>query len=185
MEITPDLHESLILPGRTRRSAHSAALQLNDKLRGYHLAFSSTWKQIRPSTPHHDSLPLPPKSWKQMLKHPHANEFQKAVEKEYRALESKGTFIYIEKGGITQKPLPLMWTFIYKFDENGFLTKCWFTPVLIQASHCVGGSLGRRLPVYITSNPMAASWSFSGRKALYLCTHRITVILRIYPYPSV
>ena len=58
-----------------------------------------------------------------MLKHPHANEFRKAAEKEYRALESKGTFTYIEKGGITQKPLPLMWTFIYKFDENGFLTK--------------------------------------------------------------
>jgi hypothetical protein len=30
-----------------------------------------------------------------------------------------------------------------------FHRNCGFTPVLIQASHYVGGSLSRRLPVYI------------------------------------
>ena len=29
-----------------------------------------------------------------MVKHPYANEFKKAAEKEYRGLESKGTFTY-------------------------------------------------------------------------------------------
>ena len=63
-----------------------------------------------------------------MLKHPYKEEFLQAAEKEYRGLELKGTFEYITKNdpqvqNSNQKPLPLMWTFVYKFDENGFLNK--------------------------------------------------------------
>ena len=118
-QVSSNLNESLILPGRTRRSAYMAALQQNNKLGGYHSAFCSTWTHL-PSTPHRDSLPLFPKFWKQIVKHPYANEFKKAAEK---GLESKDTFTYIVKERVTQKPLPLMWTFLYKFDENSYLFK--------------------------------------------------------------
>ena len=103
-------------------------IQQNKALRSYHSAFGSIWKTAKPKGLHRDSLPPPPKSWKQMLKHPYKEEFLQAAEKEYRGLESKGTFEYIAENdprvqNSNQKPLPLMWTFVYKFDENGFLDK--------------------------------------------------------------
>jgi hypothetical protein len=60
-----------------------------------------------------------------MLKHKHSIEFKKAADKEYNALLQKGTFKYIEKSktGSEAQVLPLMWTFTYKFDQDGFLLK--------------------------------------------------------------
>jgi hypothetical protein len=87
-----------------------AALQQNE-LGGYHSASCSTWTHL-PNTPHYDLLPPPPKSWKQIVKYPYVNKFKKAAEKEYQGLESKGTFTFIAKERVTQKPLPLMWTFL-------------------------------------------------------------------------
>ncbi len=47
------------------------------------------------------------------------------ADKEYNALLKKGTFEYIEKSKIDSKAqvLPLMWVFIYKFDQDGYLLK--------------------------------------------------------------
>ena len=103
-------------------------IQQNRALRSYYSAFGSIWKSAKPKDLHRDSLPPPLKSWKQMLKHPYKEEFLQAAKKEYRGLESKGTFEYIAENDLrvqnsNQKPLPLMWTFVYKFDENGFLDK--------------------------------------------------------------
>ena len=60
-----------------------------------------------------------------MLKHPHSAEFRKAADKEFKALLEKGTFQYIEKSRVddTKDPLPLMWVFTYKFDQDGYLLK--------------------------------------------------------------
>ena len=63
-----------------------------------------------------------------MLKHPYKQEFLQAAEKEYQSIESKETFEYIAENDsrvqeYSQKPLPLMWTLVYKSDENGFLDK--------------------------------------------------------------
>ena len=60
-----------------------------------------------------------------MLKHQYANEFKKAVDKEFSALLNKGTFEYIPKSEIDDDttPLPLMWVFTYKFDQDGYLLK--------------------------------------------------------------
>ena len=58
-----------------------------------------------------------------MLKHPHSTEFRKAADKEFNALLEKGTFEYIEKSKVDDEPLPLMWVFTYKFDQDGYLLK--------------------------------------------------------------
>ena len=60
-----------------------------------------------------------------MLKHTHSVEFRKAADKEFNALLEKGTFEYIEKSKVddTKDPLPLMWVFTYKFDQDGYLLK--------------------------------------------------------------
>ena len=86
------------------------------------------WRSAKPKGLHRDNFPPCPKSWKQILKHPYNQEFLQAAEKEYRSIESKETFEYIAENDsrvqeYSQKPLPLMWTFVYKFDENGFLDK--------------------------------------------------------------
>jgi hypothetical protein len=59
-----------------------------------------------------------------MLKHPHSIEFKKAADKEFNVLLRKGTFEYIDKSKVnTKDPLPLMWVFTYKFDQDGYLIK--------------------------------------------------------------
>ena len=91
---------------------------------GYYASFSTAVKaggMTKP--PHRDTLPAPPNSWKQMLKHPHSTEFRKAADKEFNALLEKGTFEYIEKSKVDTEPLPLMWVFTYKFDQDGYLLK--------------------------------------------------------------
>ena len=123
-----DLQDRFILPGRTRSSAHVVTLQQNGALAGYYSAFSTIWKSAKPKGLHRDNFPPCPKSWKQILKHPYNQEFLQAAEKEYRSIESKETFEYIAENDsrvqeYSQKPLPLMWTLVYKFDENGFLDK--------------------------------------------------------------
>jgi hypothetical protein len=115
---------NIIQGSRTRRSAYVAALRQTDKLIGYYASFNTAVKAGGMTKPlHRNTLPAPPNSWKQMLKHPHSAEFRKAADKEFRALLEKGTFEYIEKSKVDNDPLPLMWVFTYKFDQDGYLLK--------------------------------------------------------------
>ena len=70
-------------------------------------------------------LPPEPKSWKEMLTHPHASQFKLAADKEFTDLLAKKTFEYVDNSSIDQEesPLPLLWVFKYKFDSNGYLVK--------------------------------------------------------------
>ena len=85
-------------------------MQQLDKLIGYHASFNTTIRARGVTKPlHQDTLPPPPKSWKQMQKHLYAKEFKKAVDKEFNALLNKGTFEYIDKSKVDkQEPLLLM-----------------------------------------------------------------------------
>ena len=58
-----------------------------------------------------------------MLKHEYSNEFKKAADKEFNALLNKGTFKYVKKSKVNEKPLLLIQVFTYKFDQDGFLLK--------------------------------------------------------------
>ena len=125
-EISAEFDSRNVIQGsRTRRSAHATALKQTDELVGYFSAFSTARKAVITKPPHRDTLPPLPKSWKQMLKHQYSNEFKRAADKEYNALVSKGTFNYVAKSQVKDdtSPLPLMWVFTYKFDQDGYLLK--------------------------------------------------------------
>src|SRR5436853_1468638 len=123
-KISRNINPENILKG-TRRLAYIIVLQQLDKLVGYHALFNTAIRAGGVTKPlHQDTLPPPPKSWKQMQKHPYAKEFKKVADKEFNALLNKGTFEYIDKSKVDkQEPLPLMWVFTYKFDQDGYLIK--------------------------------------------------------------
>lgn len=153
-EVSADLDEANILPeGVTRRrkkidrrEAYATALDntANRELNAFHTAFASGFSASffdnglyrddspSPSTSkseqrfHRDDLPPEPKTYHQMLKHPHSQGFMKAVEVEITALQNKNTWTEVSldhasKAGKT--PIPTTWVFKYKFDEQGYLTK--------------------------------------------------------------
>src|SRR5205814_5567998 len=99
-KISRDINPENILK-RTRRSAYITVLQQSDKLIGYYASFNTAIRAGGVTKPlHQDILPPPPKSWKQMQKHPYAKEFKKVVDKEFNALLNKGTFEYIDKSKV-------------------------------------------------------------------------------------
>ena len=128
--IAADFDEANIILQRTRRkAAHAVALTQGSELVVYHSAFTSQLsdKSLAKQCPSPAELPLPPKSWRQMLKHPHAEGFKIAAQKEYNDLFAKGTFELQSKAQMDPQQLtnqlPLIWRFIYKFDDNSSLLK--------------------------------------------------------------
>jgi len=71
---------------------------------------------------HREDMPPEPKSWKEMLNHPLRDHFRAAAHREIRALIAKHTWDEVEppKGART---IPTKWTFNYKPDADGFITK--------------------------------------------------------------
>ena len=151
-EISADLDITNILPEgvtrrRKRKQAYAAALEgvTQGKVNVYHTAFSAfvtagayytAAQGSRPETDsdtnlerkrfHRENLPLEPRSYHQMLKHPHAEGFKQAVITEITALQRKNTWTEVSyshalKAGKT--PIPTTWVFKYKFDDQGYLTK--------------------------------------------------------------
>jgi hypothetical protein len=122
---------------RTRRPRHQAyhtILDSVDTLVGYHSAFSGGLTQPGTQRLHQDTLPPPPKNWRQMLQHPFVEQFKEAAQAEYDELNTQGTFEAVDKHRITHRILPLMWNFTYKLDSDGYLTR-------FKARICVRGDL--------------------------------------------
>ena len=92
-------------------------LQELEKFCAYFSAFAIGLRRL-----HRDQLPLPPRSWRELQRHPNREGFLAAAEKEYRDLERRQTFRPVPKTP-NLKLLPLMWVFTYKFDTDGFLEK--------------------------------------------------------------
>jgi hypothetical protein len=83
----------------------------------------STFAVIIKSTRlHRDSLSSSSKLWRDMLRHSHAKDFQKATEFEYQTLIKMSIFTEVFKA-LNQKLLLLIWMFIYKFDLARFLIR--------------------------------------------------------------
>ncbi len=82
---------------------------------------------------HRDKVPLPPRNWRQMLKHQYAKEFQQAASIEFKEIGDRGTWIPVPqpKGAFV---IPLKWVYTYKFDADGLVTK-------FKARLCVRGDL--------------------------------------------
>ena len=115
---------------KARKQAHFADLERLDELPGYYAAFATG---LQCGRLHRDQLPPLPRTWQEMLKHPHKDGFLAAADKEYKDLERRGTFKVVKKTQAT-KTLPVMWVFDYKFDMNGYLAKQ-------KARLCVRGDL--------------------------------------------
>jgi hypothetical protein len=88
-EISNDSSEDNIIVEcmRHRRQAYMTALQEPEKLDTYPSAFAIGLRRV-----HREQLPPPPRSWKELLKHPQHEGFRAAAEKEYRDLERRQTF---------------------------------------------------------------------------------------------
>ena len=108
------------------KNAYLIALAYNQELARYYSAFLaalSITTGIRRL--YKDTLPDPPRTYRQIRSHIHATEFQAACNKEIKALFDKDMFIYINKSkvftGIVL--LPLIWVFTYKFNKDRYLNK--------------------------------------------------------------
>ena len=152
-EITASLDTDNILPegvGRSRRSSRKDAYvtSLDQAVQGsmnaFHAAFSAyitagtyynkeqksppTVTNTEPSVSHlhRDTLPSEPHSYRQMLKHPHAQGFLQAIQVEITALERKKTWMEVPLDHAlkaNKRPILTIWSFKYKFDDQGYLIK--------------------------------------------------------------
>jgi hypothetical protein len=77
---------------------------------------------IKSTRLHLDNLLSSSKLWRDMLRHSHAEDFQKVVEFEYQTLIKMSIFNVVLKA-LDQKSLSLIWVFIYKFDLARFLIR--------------------------------------------------------------
>ena len=77
-----------------QQAAFFIELERLQELPAYRAAFSTglQYGQIKHDHLHHDQLPLAPRSWKEMLRHPHKEGFLAAVNKKYSDLEHRNTF---------------------------------------------------------------------------------------------
>jgi hypothetical protein len=71
-----------------------------------------------------DLLRPPPRNWKELESHPLGDRFKQAAHQEITGLLKKGTWRVMDRERVRGKPLPLMWVFTYKFDQDGNLEKC-------------------------------------------------------------
>ena len=132
-EVSSNVSENLIVTTQrtrkpTRRYAYLATLQQPEKLQAYFAAFASGLTR-----PHRNELLPEPRSWNELQRHPYRDGFLAAMETEYRALERHQTFSLVPNS-VGRKLLPLMWTFVYKFDTDGYLIK-------FKARLCARGDL--------------------------------------------
>lgn len=92
-----------------------------------------------------DNLPPPPQGWREMQQHPHRRQFEAAAEEEVAKLQSKNTWLEVDRPSDHQI-LPILWVFTYKKDANGTLLKH-------KARLCVRGDL----QVYNSREEVAAA----------------------------
>ncbi|EKG08999.1 Integrase catalytic core, partial [Macrophomina phaseolina MS6] len=145
-QISPHISPESIQPTRTRQSArgqaHAAKLNQLNQNPSNHNAFISAFMSAtnrdhmpRPTPQlHRDNLPPEPKTFKELDTHQFGPQFKQAIQKQLLDLESRRTWTRVSKQNNLSLPLPLMWVFKYKFDEEGYL--CSF-----KARICVRGDL--------------------------------------------
>jgi hypothetical protein len=87
-----------ILPGvtRSRKGVHFTSFQDICNLTGYYIAFAAVVAQTPYKKLHKDNLPLPPKLYKQMLKHPYKQGFSNVIRVEYSKLGDKNIYEEVE-----------------------------------------------------------------------------------------
>jgi hypothetical protein len=113
-ELSSQLSESNVLTGKRQRQRKT--------LGTYFVAFAAALRPPEPPEPlktrlHRDQLPPPPKTWRDLEKHPFGREFKAALAEEFKSCQGKGCFktmTAIEAKNWLGQILPLMWVFSYK-----------------------------------------------------------------------
>ena len=124
--IQPEGTSRIRKPNPLRGFNHYTALE--DAFAGGKCSFygAFTVSMIKEKRPHRDALLVEPRFYHQMLKHPEAAGFLRAIDVEIKALQSKKTWTEVpwkhaKEAGRT--PIPTTWVFKYKFDNEGYLVK--------------------------------------------------------------
>jgi hypothetical protein len=80
-----------------------------------------------PTRVYRDDLPPPPRHWKELKHYLHGKQFTAAAKTEFNDCWNKGTFarpdITVSPALYLDDAVPLMWVFIYKFNEDRYLLK--------------------------------------------------------------
>ena len=121
----PEDPRNIVEGSRTRRSKrhdiYATDLAHPEQLPAYHSAFALGILEGKPKI-HEKDLPPPPRFWKDLQRYRFGKEFRQAAEKEYQAIDDRGTFEMVEKtSDITV--IPLKWVFIYKINTDRYLVK--------------------------------------------------------------
>jgi hypothetical protein len=143
-EISSDPDQNLIVERSrnrrptARRQGYQTALQHPEDASSYYAAFNAALCRSGEPRPrlHRDQLPPPPKSWRELKRHPHMAGFLAATQTEFTTLQNKGMFesVLLTPQIAAQTVLPLLWVFTYKFDTDSYLLK-------YKARICVRGDL--------------------------------------------
>lgn len=142
--LSADLSEHHILSGtrtrRPRRQAYFASLQdeQTGEEVGFHQAFAAYTQIQRPlSQPElelRQNLPPEPAHYKELLAHPHRQQFENAMRIELETLTDKQTWRLIDAHKATKRVVPLTWVYKYKVNDKGEVVKH-------KARLCVRGDL--------------------------------------------
>ena len=87
---------------------------------------ASPYTARKPRRPHSTEVPDPPRRYGEVAKHRFCKDFREAEVTEFDILVQKGTFKIVllsEALYHYQVPLPLMWTYVYKFLDNGLIDR--------------------------------------------------------------
>jgi hypothetical protein len=127
--VSKGMDESLII-SESRRSqraprqqAHAVVIENLHYDLAYHSAFAAGTEHHHRRL-HRTELPPRPKTWNEMIRHPHRDGFLAAVKLEYSDLRSQGAFQVVpENNAGTEFVIPTRFVFTYKFDEEDYLVK--------------------------------------------------------------
>ncbi|KAG6995781.1 hypothetical protein G7Y79_00042g078860 [Physcia stellaris] len=126
VNIQPEGFTRIRKPNPLRGFSHYTALEDASAggMRSFYGAFMTS--MTKEKRPHRDDLLAESRFYHQMLKHPEAAGFLRAIDVEIKALQSKQTWKEVpwhhaKNAGKTS--IPTTWVFKYKFDNEGYLVK--------------------------------------------------------------
>ncbi|EDN09852.1 predicted protein [Histoplasma mississippiense (nom. inval.)] len=125
-EISSDFNESNII--------EAVSLAKENQNRMINAAFAEPLSRSEPFKIHRSQLPDPPQHWNDVNKHPYRDEWINAAKWEWDSITQQNTYEIVNRPSKDTPVIPLRWVFIYKFDDDGYLTK-------FKARICVRGDL--------------------------------------------
>ena len=131
-DVSGSLSERNILTNKRRPKQFDANLRIEEQVSYAFLTAELEHRQRH----HQNELPPPPENWVEALRHPFSQKWIEAANEEMNSMESMNTWERIKTPSKTFV-VPTTWSFAYKFDEDGYLTR-------YKARLCARGDLQRK-----------------------------------------